>query len=87
MTTKRYFQISSKTSGAEIGTFAGATEDEALDAMARDAGYEGWEDAVATLIEGRLAYSLEPVTAEELAEQERDDLEIVEVGAPAAADG
>jgi hypothetical protein len=37
------YLIANTRSGVELGIFEGATEDEALDAMARDAGYPNYE--------------------------------------------
>jgi hypothetical protein len=38
-TARKHWTIRSNASGAELGTYPGATPAEALDAMARDAGY------------------------------------------------
>lgn len=40
-----YFRIENTVSGAILGLYPGDTEEEALDAMYRDAGYEGVSDA------------------------------------------
>lgn len=38
-TTTQRWTIESRASGVVLGTYAGATAEEALDALARDAGY------------------------------------------------
>lgn len=43
------YTITNTKSGATIGIYEGATEAEALDAMARDAGYESYADQLATI--------------------------------------
>jgi hypothetical protein len=40
------FEISNQTSGYVLGTYEGATEMDALNALARDAGYDNWEASV-----------------------------------------
>lgn len=40
----RMFRISNKVSGAELGIYVAETADEALEAMAREAGYESYQD-------------------------------------------
>lgn len=40
-----HYLITNTTSGANLGVYEGADEDEALDAMARDAGYSDYEAA------------------------------------------
>ena len=54
-TTKTY-RITNTRSGHTLGDYQGATESEALDAMARDAGYENFEAAceVAPIKDGEL---------------------------------
>jgi len=54
-TTKTY-RITKTRSGHTLGDYQGATESEALDAMARDAGYENFEAAceVAPIKDGEL---------------------------------
>jgi hypothetical protein len=39
------YTITNRTSGLVLGVYQGATEAEALDAMARDAGYRDFADA------------------------------------------
>jgi len=39
------FQITNTRSGVDLGAYDGATEAEALDAMARDAGYRDYAEA------------------------------------------
>lgn len=39
------YLISNRSSGAELGVYEGETEAEALDAMARDAGYDSFAAA------------------------------------------
>ena len=50
------FKITNLVSGTEIGVYEGKTKEEALDAMARDAGYADWAHscAVAPVAEGEL---------------------------------
>ena len=43
------FRIYNRTSGQELGTYDGDTETDALDAMARDAGYRDFADACDTV--------------------------------------
>lgn len=43
--TKKTYEIESKASGLVLGRYDGETEQDALDAMARDAGYADHEDA------------------------------------------
>jgi hypothetical protein len=43
------YTITNTVSGATIGTYEGATEAEALDAMARDAGYDSHADMLKTI--------------------------------------
>lgn len=38
------FNITSRVSGIDLGNYAGGTKEEALDAMARDAGYKDYVD-------------------------------------------
>lgn len=54
--TKR-FQIENTVSGLILGVYEGATEAEALDAMARDAGYADYAEAqkVAPADDGEIA--------------------------------
>lgn len=40
------FEIYNTLSGVALGTYEGATEEEALDAMARDAGYKDYSEAL-----------------------------------------
>lgn len=42
------WNISNTTSGLELGVYEGVTREEALDAMARDAGYESFADSCKT---------------------------------------
>lgn len=51
------YQIENTISGIVLGIFEGATEAEALDAMARDAGYRDYADActVAPAQDGEIA--------------------------------
>lgn len=39
------YEISNKTSGQPLGEYEGETEQDALDALARDAGYDSYNDA------------------------------------------
>ena len=39
------YKITNTASGIEMGTYKGESEQDALDAMARDAGYADYEDA------------------------------------------
>ena len=41
------YEISNGASGASLGIYPGATEAEALDAMAQDAGYNTYTEALA----------------------------------------
>lgn len=43
------YTITSKTSGADLGTYEGATAAEAIEAMHRDAGYTSSQDAADAL--------------------------------------
>lgn len=43
------FLISNRRSGADLGVYEGETEAEALDAMARDAGYDSFAGMAETL--------------------------------------
>ena len=71
------FQITQKTSGQIIGTFEADDERGALDAMARDAGYEDFEDSVLGVRDG----PDEIWTDAKIVEMEAEDLHIEEVGA------
>ena len=44
-TTTRRYSITNPVSGAELGSYEGRTEHEALEAMARDAGYSSAAEA------------------------------------------
>jgi len=44
----KQYRIENRTSGVDLGAYEGETEQEALDAMARDAGYQNYEEAQAT---------------------------------------
>lgn len=50
------FNICNQHSGVDMGTFDGETESDALDAMARDAGYSDYAEAckVAPAAEGEI---------------------------------
>jgi hypothetical protein len=42
----KYWNIGNKLSGMDLGVYEGDTPEEALDALARDAGYRDYSDAL-----------------------------------------
>jgi hypothetical protein len=55
----KHYRISNETTGLELGVYEGETQQEALDAMARDAGYA--DHAQATLVAGDTGIMVEEV--------------------------
>lgn len=49
MTTTKHFRIENRESGADLGIYQGSDEDDALDAMARDAGYDEYDHLLANV--------------------------------------
>ncbi len=65
-TDTTYYLISSRTTGSDLGVFAGRTEAEALDAMARDAGYKDYDYLTREIDpSGRDGITIEEITREE----------------------
>ena len=55
------YEITNPTSGVNLGTYQGETPEEALDAMARDAGYA--DAAEAAEVAGKIDLTVTEITA------------------------
>jgi hypothetical protein len=64
------YQIAVKTSGVDLGVYDGADEDEAVEAMARDAGYRDY---------AAMCSIADPEDLEAEIERQRSDLIVVKV--------
>ncbi len=63
------YQITQTASGADLGIYEGATEADALDALARDAGYDSYAAIAAAGIGGGDTLAVYPLQEAELDEE------------------